>query len=96
MSVIRFTEPFEYIETPTNGSPVYVYLTGPGCQYRIATWDQTKDRPGCPAEWDGDATVPARTMTECICRLLHRADYYDVEGVQEALETYHRDWMDGC
>jgi len=95
MSIIRFAEEFDHVETPTKGSPVYVYCTGPGCQYVIAEWDQSNDRPENPAEWDGRVSVPARTMTELLCRLLHRADYYDIDGIQEAMESSHTDWMDG-
>lgn len=95
MSIIRFAAEFEYVETPTQGSPVYVYGTGPGCQYLIARWDQSTAYPGSPADWAGEVRVPARTMTELVCRLLERADYDDIDGVREALERHHRDWMDG-
>jgi hypothetical protein len=95
MSIIRFQEEFDHVETPTKGSPVYVYCTGPGCQYVIGKWDQSTERPANPAEWDGRVMIPARTVTELVCRLLQRADYYDVESIQDALESYHTDWMDG-
>lgn len=95
MSILRFAEQFDYVETPTKGSPVYVYCTGPGCQYVIAEWDQSTERPGNPAEWDGRVRVPARTMTEFVCRVLRRAEYADVDGVREAMESYHTEWMDG-
>jgi hypothetical protein len=96
MSVIRFTQEFDHVETPSKGSPLYVYRTGPGCRYGVGVWDQHRECPEGPHEWHGRAQIPARAMTELVCRLLRRAEYVDVDGVATALEAYHRDWMDGC
>ena len=95
MSIIRFAAEFEYVETPRAGSPVYVYQRGLGCQYLIARWNQAEPYPESPMDWDGEVAVPARAMTEVICRVLARADYADIDSVRDALEAYHRDWMNG-